>query len=98
MTVVALFALTAPAAAADHHLMTVNEVMLSSGGQSRDARFVELLDPMAEPFPNGYVPYRLGASTAAASGCAARILGNRFRSRDNTEPFVIASGAAVAGR
>ena len=84
------------AASADHHLMTVNEVMLSSGGNAA-AQFVELLDPMDEPFPNTYVPYKLVAYDGSGVRVGGQDLGNPFMARDNTEPFVIASDAAGLG-
>jgi hypothetical protein len=84
------------AASADHHLMTVNEVMLSSGGNPA-AQFVELLDPIDEPFPNTYVPYKLVAYDGSGARVGGQELGNPFMSRDNTDPFVIASDAAGLG-
>jgi hypothetical protein len=68
-------------AAADHHLMRVNEVLLSSGGDT-SKQFVELLDSADEPFPTAKGPYELACSMAP---------GQRLRTRRKTSaiPFRI---------
>jgi uncharacterized membrane protein YgcG len=60
LAVALTLALAAPAHGADH-LMTVNEIGLSVGGQ----QFVELFDPATEPFPSP--PYKLVVYNSAGA-------------------------------
>jgi hypothetical protein len=92
MTVVALFALTAPAAA-EHHLMTVNEVFPSAANP--DARFVELLDPVPEPFMFG--PFGLEVFDAANLSLSSQQIAEPVPFMGSTEPFLY-GGPAVSGR
>ncbi len=48
---IASLAVCATPAAASEHLMIVNEVGLSEGGDT-SKQFIELIDPVDEPFPN----------------------------------------------
>lgn len=61
---VMLLASAAPALAADH-LMKVGEVMLANAGGSNTVQFIELEDPIAEPFP--FAPYVLVVYNAAGT-------------------------------
>ena len=92
MTVVALFALTAPAAA-EHHYMTVNEVFPSA--TNPDARFVELLDPVVEPFMNG--PFRLEAFDSADVLLSSQSIAQPPSFVRSTAPFLF-GGPAVSCR
>lgn len=89
--VVALAA-PAPALAADH-LMTVNEVMLSQGGNA-GAQFVELIDGADEPFPSP--PYKLVVFDGSGQKIGDQTLPipDTF---DYTQPFLVASNAANLG-
>lgn len=84
----------APAAASEH-LMIVSEIQLSEGGDSHK-RFVELVDPVDEPFTAGQ-PYGLvrydGAGGNAASFNFAPTL---FASRNNTQPYLLATDSSSA--
>ncbi len=83
----------APAAASDH-LMIVNEVQLSEGGDAHD-RFVELVDPVDEPFPNP--TYGLAAYNGAGGGGVFEdISGNPFDLRDNTQPYLLSTPTSSA--
>ncbi|MET0761252.1 MAG: hypothetical protein ABWZ63_02840 [Thermoleophilaceae bacterium] len=92
MTVVALFALTAPAAA-EHHLMTVNEVFPSPGDPN--ARFVELLDPMPEPFNAG--PFSIETFDAGSASLSLQAILQPVPFRLSTDPYVY-GGPSVSGR
>lgn len=91
-----LAALAWPAtASADHHLMQVNEVMLSSGGNAT-AQFVELVDPVDEPFPAALQPYRLVVFDGNGARLGGQDLSN-LAAVDAAEPYLIASDAAGLG-
>ena len=82
-----LLALAPTSATAADHLMKVNEVMTSSGGDPT-AQFVELLDTSAETFPSG--PYRVVVYDAAGTR-----LGHTEITPFHTVPMLIASNAAT---
>ena len=67
LAVALTLALAAPAHAADH-LMTVNEIGLSVGGQ----QFAELFDPGSEPFPSP--PYKLVVYNGAGAKQGDQVL------------------------
>jgi hypothetical protein len=92
MTAVAFGALAAPAAA-EHHLMKVNEVFPSPGDP--DARFVELLDPVPEPFPTP--PYVLQAFDASDVSLGSQQIPAPVPFVNSTAPFVY-GGSAVSVR
>jgi hypothetical protein len=87
---VAFGALAAPAAA-EHHLMKVNEVFPSPGDPN--ARFVELLDPVSEPFMLG--PFGLEAFDAANVSLASQEIAEPVPFANSTAPFVY-GGPAVS--
>jgi hypothetical protein len=90
----AVVLIAAPTASADHHLMKVNELSLSSGGNP-SAQFVELKDDFNEPFPNTNLPYQLAVFDGSGAPVGSpQDLGNPFMTRDNTQPFLIASAAS----
>ena len=85
---------TVTGAAADHHNMKVNELSLSSGGDP-SAQFVELQDPIDEPFPpTFYDPYGLAVYDASGMPAGSQSFGNPFAMRDNTQPWLIASASS----
>jgi hypothetical protein len=87
----------APSAMADHHLMKVNELMLSSGG-NQAAQLVELRDDFDEPFPAALEPYKVVVYDGGGTKVGAQDLSpNPFPSRNNTEPYLLASDAAGLG-
>jgi hypothetical protein len=98
MASIALFVLllSAVPAQASFHLMRINEVMLSTGGNT-GAQFVEMLDSVDEPFPPGSAPYKIvvydtnGARLGAHTMSQALLAG-----RDNTQPLLISTAAADA--
>jgi hypothetical protein len=92
MTVVALFALTAPASAS-YHLMKVNEVFTSPSDVN--ARFVELLDPMPEPFPGS--GYALEAFDAMDAPLSTQPIPSPVPFANMTAPYLY-GGSAVTGR
>lgn len=93
----ALLLVAAQSAVADHHLMKVSELMLSSGGNPA-AQFVELRDDFDEPFPASLEPYKVVVYDGAGARVGAQELSpNPFSSRDNTQPFLIASDATGLG-
>jgi hypothetical protein len=89
---VLLLAVPAPAGASDHR-MRIDEVMLSSGGDS-NARFVELNDSVDEPFPDP--PYRVVVYDTNGARTGAHTIAAQLGNRDNTKPFLIATAAADA--
>jgi hypothetical protein len=92
MTVVALFALTAPAAA-EHHLMTVSEVFPSPGDPN--AHFVELLDSAPEPFNFG--PFSMETFDAGSASLSVQAIPPPIPFANSTDPYVY-GGPAVSGR
>jgi hypothetical protein len=98
LTAVSLFVLlfSAIPAQASFHLMRVNEVMLSTGGNS-GAQFVELLDPSDEPFPSSSGPYKIVVYDAAGTRLGAHTISTALlQGRDNTQPLLISTAAADA--
>lgn len=93
-----LLVLGAAPASATFHEQVVNEVMLADGTGSPSVQFVELFDPVPEPFPAGSGPYDLtvydGAGSPVftqpltAAGMAAASAGHR--------PYLISTSAADA--
>jgi hypothetical protein len=84
--------LVAPARASDH-LLEVNEVMVSTGGNPA-AQFVELLDPFNEPFPSP--PYKLVVFDANGNRLGAHELGGDANIIDSNVPMLISTPAADA--
>jgi hypothetical protein len=83
-------------AQASFHLMRVNEVMLSTGGDS-SAQFVELIDPSDEPFPSSTGPYKIVVYDAAGAKLGAHTISTTLlQGRDNTQPLLISTAAADA--
>ena len=78
-------------ALAAHHLMVVNEVMTSYGGNP-NAQFIEILDPFNEPFPA--TPYRLVVYDANGVRLGAHDLGGDAQIVDNNVPMLISTPAA----
>jgi hypothetical protein len=98
ITAIALFVLlfSAIPAHASFHLMRVNEVMLSTGGNT-GAQFVELLDPSDEPFPSSSGPYRVVVYDAGGTRLGAHTISTALlQGRDNTNPLLISTAAADA--
>jgi hypothetical protein len=83
-------AFPAVAGAADH-LMEVNEVMVSAGGNPA-AQYIEILDPFNEPFPSP--PYRLVVFDANGVRLGAHELGGDAQIIDNNVPMLISTPAA----
>ena len=83
-------AFPAAAGAADH-LMEVNEVMVSAGGNPA-AQYIEILDPFNEPFPSP--PYRLVVFDANGVRLGAHELGGDAQIVDNNVPMLISTPAA----
>lgn len=83
-------------AQASFHEMRLNEVMLSTGGNST-AQFVELLDPIDEPFPDSSAPYKLVVYDANGQKLGAHTISTALlQGRDNTQPLLISTPAADA--
>src|SRR5712691_10041382 len=85
-------AFPAPARASDH-LLKINEVMVSIGGNPA-AQFVELIDPFNEPFPSP--PYKLVVFDANGNRLGAHELGGDADIIDNNVPMLISTPAADA--
>jgi hypothetical protein len=85
-------AFPAAAGAADH-LMEVNEVMVSVGGNPA-AQYIEILDPFNEPFPSP--PYRLVVFDANGTRLGAHELGGDAQIVDSNVPMLISTPAADA--
>jgi hypothetical protein len=93
LAVLALGLLAAPAQA-DFHLMRINEVMLSSGGNAA-VQYVELLDSADEGFTPP-PPYRVVVYDAAGSRLSAHTISlSLLQMRDNTQPLLLATNAAA---
>jgi hypothetical protein len=83
-------------AQASFHLMRVNEVMLSTGGNA-GAQFVELIDPVDEPFPSGAGPYKVVVYDASGARLGAHTISTALlQGRDNTQPLLISTAASDA--
>jgi hypothetical protein len=83
-------------AQASFHLMHVNEVMLSTGGNA-NAQFVELIDPSDEPFPSGTGPYKVVVYDGAGAKLGAHTISTALlQGRDNTQPLLISTAASDA--
>jgi hypothetical protein len=98
VTAVAVLALlfSAVPAQASFHLMRVNEVMLSTGGNT-GAQFVELIDSSDEPFPSGSGPYKVVVYDANGTKVGAHTISTALlQGRDNTQPLLISTPAADA--
>jgi hypothetical protein len=95
LLVTAALLVPAPAAMADHHLMKVSELMLSSGGNPA-AQLVELRDDFAEPFPASLEPYKLVVYDGAGAKVGAQEL-SAAPFRNTIEPYLLASEAAGLG-
>jgi hypothetical protein len=81
-------------AQASFHLMRVNEVMLSTGGNA-NAQFVELIDPSDEPFPSSTGPYKVVVYDGAGAKLGAHTISTALlQGRDNTQPLLISTGAS----
>jgi hypothetical protein len=88
--------LSAVPAHASFHLMRVNELMLSTGGNA-GAQFVELIDPSDEPFPSGSGPYKVVVYDASGVKLGAHTISTALlQGRDNTQPLLISTPAADA--
>ncbi len=95
LTALALLVPAVPAQAS-FHLMQVNEVMLSTGGDAT-AQFVELIDPSDEPFPSGSGPYKVVVYDAAGARLGAHTISTALlQGRDNTRPLLISTPTADA--
>jgi hypothetical protein len=85
-----------PAAQASFHLMRVNEVMLSTGGNT-GAQFVELIDPADEQFPASAGPYKLVVYDGSGAKLGEHVISTTLlQGRDNTQPLLISTAAADA--
>jgi hypothetical protein len=83
-------------AQASFHLMHVNEVMLSTGGNA-NAQFVELIDPSDEPFPSSTGPYKVVVYDGAGAKLGAHTISTALlQGRDNTQPLLISTAASDA--
>jgi hypothetical protein len=88
--------LAAVPAQASFHLMRVNEVMLSTGGDAT-AQFVELIDPSDEPFPSSTGPYKVVVYDASGTRLGAHTISTALlQGRDNTQPLLISTPTADA--
>jgi hypothetical protein len=87
LTLLAALALAAPAQASEHN-MRVNEVALSFGGNP-GAQFIELLDPVDEPFPSP--PYKLNVYDANGVLVGTVDLGNNATIVDKGTPMLVAT-------
>lgn len=96
LAVLPLALLSASPAHAEHHLMRVSEVAPAANGADQ---FIELQDPVAEPFP--HTKYSVAATDAAGATLAgaSQTLTEPppFPFRNSTAPFVL-GGANVAQR
>lgn len=95
ITVLALalpLALPASAWAPDHR-ETVNEILLSTGGNA-SAQFVELRDTVGEPFPGP--PYRLASYDSAGMPVASVTLPSLELAGAGTNPYLVSTPAADA--
>jgi hypothetical protein len=94
LTVLVPLLLAAGTASASDHLMRIDEVMLSTGGDP-GAQFVELLDLADEPFPDA--PYRVVIYNTNGTRVDAHTIGaGVLQGRNNTVRFLIATPAADA--
>jgi hypothetical protein len=89
----------ATTASADHHLMRVDEVQLSSGGD-QTKQFVEIVDSVAEPFPPSSGTYGLAAYDANGNLTGSQTFDpSDFPPPEPRHPFLIApAGFAPAGQ
>jgi hypothetical protein len=84
-------ALALPAsAAASFHLNTVNEVFPSS---TVSQQYVEMKDPIPEPFPDDIGPYYLALYDGAGGFVAKQTLNPDDGFRNSTAPFLVAASA-----
>jgi hypothetical protein len=88
----AMAAFAVPAQAVDH-LMEVNEIATSVGGDP-NAQYIEILDPINEPFPSP--TYRLVVYDANGVRLGAHDLGGDAQITDNNQPMLISTAAADA--
>src|SRR4051794_5182365 len=84
-------ALAAPAsAAASYHLNTVNEVFPAA---TASQQFVEMKDPVGEPFPDAIGPYYLALYNGAGGFIAKQTLNPDDGFRNSTAPFLLGASA-----
>jgi hypothetical protein len=96
LTVSVLLLLGAVPAQASFHLMRINEVMLSTGGNT-GAQFVEMLDSSNEPFPDSTGPYKIVVYDANGQKLGSHTISTALlHGRDNTQPLLISTAAADA--
>jgi hypothetical protein len=88
----------ATTASADHHLMRVDEVQLTSGGDQTQ-QFVEIVDSVAEPFPPSSGTYGLAAYDASGNLTGSQTFApGDFPPPEPRHPFLIApTGFTPAG-
>ena len=89
-TLFAALALAAPAQASEHN-MRVNEVATSLNGNPA-AQFIEILDPLDEPFPSP--PYKVNVYDANAVLVGTIDVGNNSTIVDKGTPMLLASSGA----
>ena len=92
-SIAGLLAVMPAPAGAIHHLMVVNEVQLSEGGDPAK-QFVELIDPVDESFTGR--PYGIVRYDGAGSSVGSQALANPFATRDNTQPYLLATNTSSA--
>jgi hypothetical protein len=90
-------AMALPATAqASFHLQTANEVMLASASGDTNARFVELFDATAEPFPAPFGPYGLSVYDGSAHMLGSQALSGpgMAAASSASRPYLISTAAA----
>jgi hypothetical protein len=90
MVAIAVWAVPAGAA---FHLVHVNEVMLSAGGNG-GAQLVELADPSDEPFPDANGPYRLVVFDATGTRVGAQTVSTQLLRDRGSTPILLSTPAA----
>ena len=91
----AVLAAVAAPAGASFHLNTVNEVGLAKGGPA--AQFVELFDPVAEPYPDSFAPYSVVIFDAAGHKLGGVPVSTAtLRAKASLTPVLVGTAAADA--
>src|SRR5215216_4320143 len=89
--VASFLALALPgSASASYHVNTVNEALPSS---TSPQQYVELKDPVPEPFPDTIGPYYLALYNGAGGFVAKQTLNPAGGFRNSTAPFLVAASA-----
>jgi Ca2+-binding RTX toxin-like protein len=80
-------------AEASFHMLRINELLLSNGGDA-SSQFVELKDSSAEPFPPTFGPYKLVVYDAGGTRLGAHVLNGTALAANGTDPYLVSTAAA----